>query len=550
MLGINYHKWIEETQQGAIQLAIPSRFGVIGFKFNYFNEGKLTQTDAFFTPTGNILESNDIALGLGFGSFLRILNKTFLFGGSLNLIRQTLAQESATAIGLDVGALLWLKNISLGLAINNFTITKLQFYRVKESLPENYRAGLGGRFRITRKMMIHADVDAVYYSGQKMRYYSGGELTIDEKFMIRGGYKIHKTDASRWSVGFGMIIPMEWLGNSETRLDYSYSPLDAFESTAHRFSLLFRFGAVIKTQALNYIRSDKELAKIKQKLDSELAAAEKARLAAEEAELRTRALEDTLRARLERIKKIAEQSEGKIEVVESRTPEGEAVLDKVLVSMRINFDFDKAIIRPEDYSTMNQIAKILNTYPGSQVFISGHTDSIGTYEYNIHLSERRVQSVLTYLTTKENVDSQRFFNPIGYGEMKPVDDNGTPEGRFRNRRVDFLIYTLETDQPEIPDASAIKSVRMVNDSTIHIVANGIINFKHQQLYNPSRIVIDFPKIFLLAYEPTVEFDRPPLLRARLGYHPDEVFTRVVIDLVEPVDYDIQAIDNVVVIRLK
>ncbi|MBN2010834.1 PorV/PorQ family protein [candidate division KSB1 bacterium] len=548
MLAIDYHNWIDDTEQGMIGLALPSRWGVMGFKFNYFNKGEITETDQFFIPTGSIIQNNDIALALGWGSHFRVLNQRFLFGGGLKLIRETLGQESATAFGLDLGALLWLKNISLGASLNNFTVTKLQFDQDNEQLPEEYRAGIGGRYHFGEKLVMHADIDASYIPGQSLRYYTGLEMTVDELFMIRAGYKLHDSDVDRWSAGLGLNIPMEWLGNSDTRLDYTYTPLDAFASSAHRISVLFRFGATVESRALNY-PDERKLAELNEQLKAQLAAAEKARLSAEESELRTRALEDTLRARLERIKKIAQQSEGKIEVVESKTPEGEEVLDRVLVSMRINFDFDKSIIRPEDFGTMSQIAKILNTYPGTQVFISGHTDSIGTDEYNIYLSMRRVNSVLDYLSEKENIEETRFFNPIGYGEMRPVDDNGTAEGRFRNRRVDFLIYTVETDQPEIPEGSAIKAVRMVNDSIIHIVANGIVNFTHQFIPDPSRIVIDFNDIFLITERTAVEFNRRPIIRARMGYHPGKVFTRVVIDLVEPVQYDIRAIDNVIVIRI-
>lgn len=546
MLAINYHKWIEDTQQGALGLALPIRYGVIGFDFTYFNEGELTEIDQNFAPTGNIVKSNDIALTLGYGSLLRLLNKKFLFGGGFKVIQQNLAQESATALGLDLGILLRLKHLSFGVTIQNFGITKLKFIQKKESLPEMYRAGIGGHFNWGDYIHLNLDVDIAHEPDQSLRYYSGTEITIGNLFMIRGGYKFHNFEANRWAAGIGLLIPMEWLASSETRLDYAYSPLNAFESSTHRFSLLFRFGVPIQLKALN-VPDEKRLAEINEKLKKQLEAAEKARLAAEEAEMRTRALEDTLRARLARIKKIAEQSGGKIEVVETATAPGK-IQDRILISMRINFDFDKANIRPEEYETMQRIGEILNTYPQSQVFVSGHTDYIGSHEYNLRLSQERVDSVMAFLTTKGNIDFNRFYNPIGYGELKPVADNTTEAGRFRNRRVDFLIYTTDA-KPEMPEASAIKSVELVNDSTIHIVGNGKMTFTHKLMSNPDRLVLDFPHIFLLTDYTSYELQKGPFIRARLGYHSEKIFSRVVIDLYKPIQYEIESEENMVIIRL-
>ena len=278
-------------------------------------------------------------------------------------------------------------------------------------------------------------------------------------FAIRGGYKFHDFEINRWGAGLGLVIPMEWIGDSHVRLDYSYSPLDVFESSTHRFSLVFSYGAIEKKGI--EAEAAKEISKIKEQLQHELDAATKARLAAEDAEKRTEDLEKMMEERLARIHEIAKQSAGKIEVDTTSSK------DSVRFTMRINFDFDRANIRSDEFETMRRVGEILNTYPGTKVHISGHTCFIGTEEYNIRLSHRRIDSVMTFLTKKENVDLDRFFYPVGYGKQKPVASNATREGRSKNRRVDFIIYTTE-NEPPIPEGSAIKSVEIHDEKTVKI----------------------------------------------------------------------------------
>jgi outer membrane protein OmpA-like peptidoglycan-associated protein len=252
-----------------------------------------------------------------------------------------------------------------------------------------------------------------------------------------------------------------------------------------------------------------------------------------------------MQRRFKQMKQIEEKSEGKIEIV---TPGPIKPGDSILVSMRINFDFDKADIRPDEYKTMHQIGELLNIYPDSRVHISGHTDFIGPDEYNIRLSQRRVNSVLSFLTNRERISYNRFFMPIGYGELRPVDTNTTAEGRFRNRRVDFMIYTSQ-NAPAVPEGSAIRSVELVNAKTVKITCNGRVKFIDEIMDKPDRIVIDFPGVFLLEDQTVYELHQGPFMRARLGYHPEDRFSRVVIDLRYAINYTIETEDNLIYIRM-
>jgi OOP family OmpA-OmpF porin len=102
----------------------------------------------------------------------------------------------------------------------------------------------------------------------------------------------------------------------------------------------------------------------------------------------------------------------------------------------VNFDFDKSTLRPDAVAILDEAVSILSKYPELKVEVAGHTDSIGTEQYNQGLSERRARAVYDYLTG-HGIDAGRLIGPNGYGELKPIDTNKTKEGRARNRRTEL-----------------------------------------------------------------------------------------------------------------
>jgi OmpA-OmpF porin, OOP family len=104
------------------------------------------------------------------------------------------------------------------------------------------------------------------------------------------------------------------------------------------------------------------------------------------------------------------------------------------------FDFDKAVLKPESFPELDRIVKVMQERTGLQIEISGHTDAVGTEEYNLGLSERRARAVVKYVTDK-GIGKDRI-NTIYLGEAKPIDTNATTEGRRKNRRVEFKIVKL------------------------------------------------------------------------------------------------------------
>ena len=99
-----------------------------------------------------------------------------------------------------------------------------------------------------------------------------------------------------------------------------------------------------------------------------------------------------------------------------------------------------AALQPGFRSTLDQIAQSLSQYPNSLIDVYGHTDSTGSDQYNQTLSERRAQSVASYLTTR-GVQSARLATR-GFGESQPVASNTTEDGRAQNRRVEIRIVPV------------------------------------------------------------------------------------------------------------
>jgi len=103
----------------------------------------------------------------------------------------------------------------------------------------------------------------------------------------------------------------------------------------------------------------------------------------------------------------------------------------------IFFDFDKYELKESSFEALNLLFKFMTVNPEIKVEINAYTDDVGSESYNLHLSERRANSVVSYLVQK-GIESVRLV-PQGFGEAFPVADNTTDEGRALNRRVEFKI---------------------------------------------------------------------------------------------------------------
>jgi outer membrane protein OmpA-like peptidoglycan-associated protein len=111
-----------------------------------------------------------------------------------------------------------------------------------------------------------------------------------------------------------------------------------------------------------------------------------------------------------------------------------------IVLNNVFFDFDKATLKPESFPELNRIVDLLTEQAGIQIEISGHTDAVGTEEYNLGLSNRRATSVKNYLIGKGVAEDR--IKAVYFGESKPVETNETKDGRKKNRRVEFKILKM------------------------------------------------------------------------------------------------------------
>ncbi len=107
----------------------------------------------------------------------------------------------------------------------------------------------------------------------------------------------------------------------------------------------------------------------------------------------------------------------------------------------ITFDTNRADVRPQFRSVLDQVANSLSQYPDTLLRVEGHTDSVGSAAYNQTLSENRALSVRSYLVQR-GVPANRI-EAYGYGMTRPIADNSTPDGRAQNRRVEMLIIPLQ-----------------------------------------------------------------------------------------------------------
>lgn len=103
----------------------------------------------------------------------------------------------------------------------------------------------------------------------------------------------------------------------------------------------------------------------------------------------------------------------------------------------ITFDTNSTVVKPGLYNELNRVASVLTQYPETLIRVEGHTDSVGTDEYNMDLSYRRANSVRNLLVQR-GVNIRRI-QTVGFGESMPVATNATEAGRQLNRRVEIKI---------------------------------------------------------------------------------------------------------------
>jgi outer membrane protein OmpA-like peptidoglycan-associated protein len=110
---------------------------------------------------------------------------------------------------------------------------------------------------------------------------------------------------------------------------------------------------------------------------------------------------------------------------------------KITMKSGVLFDFNSSKVNPTVNDNLMKFAETLKQYPDTEILVAGHTDNVGTEQYNMSLSQQRANAVANVL--KANSVTKSRLTILGYGEKNPVADNTAESGREQNRRVEFAI---------------------------------------------------------------------------------------------------------------
>lgn len=123
--------------------------------------------------------------------------------------------------------------------------------------------------------------------------------------------------------------------------------------------------------------------------------------------------------------------------------------NKIQFNEKIQFEVDKATIKPESFSLLHDIADVIKKNPQvKKISIEGHASAEGNAQHNKKLSDDRAKSVMDYLVKKESIPAPEL-TAKGWGSEKPIADNSTEEGREKNRRVEFLVVDQDVTSKKV-----------------------------------------------------------------------------------------------------
>ncbi len=522
---VTHHEWLIDTRTTSVDFALPVGFGVVGFGLKYFDEGVIDETllDDFGVPypTGQTKSSSDISAQLGIGVKL-MKGLSVGLGGRFTYI--DLAGITASAFAGEAGVRYAQNGFMAGVAVSHAG-PSFSFEDVDEDQPLTIRAGVAKRFGGVveddedpygppiRREEFNLGVDAIKQVDNNVKINLGGEAWFfNHSVAGRVGYRIGE-DIQGLTVGAGFRI-------KDFFIDYAYAPISELEDKAsHRFSLNWKRGYSAWEVPVS----------------------------------------EPITPLPEPIKPPTPTPpvDGPIKVTE--LPDG-----SILVTLRINFDFDKYNIRPDMEPILEQLAVVLNRYPNSKIKLEGHTDSIGSLEYNIPLSQNRSQSVRDYLIDRLRFNAGNFVQLTGYGKIRPIVPNTSAENRFLNRRTDLIVYKHEmleagtlkvapTPSTAIMDFDHKVSGKSVD---VRIKLNGDeAEFKESRSGNT--VVLDLENIYALK-DGKKKVGVGYVQNVRVAYHKRTVdkeneimgYTRIAIDCASKPNYQVFLDGNYLVIRFQ
>ena len=117
----------------------------------------------------------------------------------------------------------------------------------------------------------------------------------------------------------------------------------------------------------------------------------------------------------------------------------EVIDNKIVIHEKIQFEYDKAVIKEESFDLLAEIAQTIKNNPQiKHIRVEGHASSEGSDKYNLKLSDERAKSVMKHLIDKGGI-GEEMLEAEGFGETQPIASNDDEVGREKNRRVEFTI---------------------------------------------------------------------------------------------------------------
>lgn len=113
--------------------------------------------------------------------------------------------------------------------------------------------------------------------------------------------------------------------------------------------------------------------------------------------------------------------------------------DIIVRMVGLTFPVGKSVIEPQNFGLLTKVKQAINMFPGCSITIEGHTDSHGSDQKNMELSQERAEAVNKYIQANMGLNASRI-NAVGYGESKPIANNETKEGRAKNRRIEVILH--------------------------------------------------------------------------------------------------------------
>lgn len=229
-LNINYAKWFFDTYEQSLFLSRPLPYFNLGLGIVNFNAGELEARPN--QPTDDvygIFHPSDFNFFLNFSR----RDTKMMYGISGRFYYEKIYEYSATGFGADAGLTFNpIANLELGVALTNFATT-MRFIREDFWLPTKFTVGVTHLIQIHRsrtrfKIQNCLDFGYLYYA-KKTELNTGAELSFEEKYFARAGYKLSE-QANDYNLGFGLII-------NRFRIEYAYSPYNLNIPSVHHFSL-------------------------------------------------------------------------------------------------------------------------------------------------------------------------------------------------------------------------------------------------------------------------------------------------------------------------